>query len=47
VTRKRMEWLRDSGLEPTAHVAFTHFLFIVSESDATRLRLQRGEAPLP
>ena len=47
VTQRRMEWLRDSGLEPIGHVAFTHFLFEVSEADASRLRKERGEPPLP
>jgi hypothetical protein len=43
VMRKRMEWLRESGLEPVGHVAFTHFLFDVSEADALRLRRGRAE----
>lgn len=47
VTRKRMEWLRESGLLPMGHVAFTHFLFDVTEADARRLRQERGEPPLP
>lgn len=46
ITRKRMEWLRDSGLVPVGHVAFTHFLFEVSETDAARLRRERGDPPL-
>lgn len=46
VTRKRMEWLRESGLVPTGHVAFTHFLFDVTEAEAKRLRQQRGDPPL-
>lgn len=46
ITRKRMEWLRDSGLVPVGHVAFTHFLFDVSEADAVRLRRERGDPPL-
>ena len=46
VTRKRMEWLRDSGLAPVGHVAFTHFLFDVTEANAERLRRERGEPPL-
>ncbi len=47
VTRKRMEWLRESGLKPLGHVAFTHFLFDLSASDAARLRRDRGDPPLP
>lgn len=47
VTRKRMEWLRDSGLEPTGQVAFTHFLFEVTPAEAARLRSKAGERPLP
>jgi hypothetical protein len=47
VTRKRMEWLRDSGIEPVGHVAFTHFLFDISPSVAERLRRERGDPPLP
>ncbi len=47
VTRRRMEWLRESGLRPIAHVAFTHFLFELSEVEASRLRLERGDPPLP
>jgi hypothetical protein len=43
VTRKRMEWLRQSGLEPVGHVAFTHFLFDVTEAEALRLRRLRAE----
>ncbi len=46
VTRKRMEWLRNSGLEPVGHVAFTHFLFELTDSEAARLRETRGELPL-
>jgi 4-amino-4-deoxy-L-arabinose transferase-like glycosyltransferase len=46
VTRKRMEWLRESGLVPTGHVAFTHFLFDVTEAQARRLRQERGDPPL-
>jgi hypothetical protein len=45
VTRKRMAWLRESGIAPTGHVAFTHFLFDVSKDQATRLRQERGEPP--
>ena len=45
VTRKRMEWLRESGLKPVGHVAFTHFLFDVTEADAIRLRRERGDPP--
>ncbi len=47
VTRKRMEWLRESGKTPVGHVAFTHFLFEVTAEEAERLRLARGEPPLP
>jgi Dolichyl-phosphate-mannose-protein mannosyltransferase len=47
VTRKRMEWLRDSGKTPTGHVAFTHFLFLVTTEEAEKLRRARGEPPLP
>jgi hypothetical protein len=47
VTRKRMEWLRESGLSPVGHVAFTHFLFDVTESRAKQLRLRRGDPPWP
>lgn len=47
VTPKRMEWLRESALTPVDHVAFTHFLFEVSDAEARRLRLERGEPPLP
>lgn len=47
VTRKRMEWLRESGIEPVGHVAFTHFLFDISPADAERLRRERGDPPLP
>lgn len=47
VTRKRMEWLRESGKKPVGHVAFTHFLFEVSVEEAERLRRARGEPPLP
>jgi hypothetical protein len=43
VMRKRMEWLRQSGIEPVGHVAFTHFLFDVSEAEALRLRRGRAE----
>jgi len=46
VTRRRMEWLRDSGLPPIGHVAFTHFLFEVSEAEAEAWRRQRGDPPL-
>ena len=46
ITRKRMEWLRESGLAPVGHVAFTHFLFDVTEAEAKRLRQQRGDPPL-
>ena len=46
ITRKRMEWLRESGLLPVGHVAFTHFLFDVTEADARRLRQERGDPPL-
>ncbi|HRB13843.1 MAG TPA: hypothetical protein PKU70_12605, partial [Vicinamibacteria bacterium] len=46
VTRKRMEWLRESGLVPVDHVAFTHFLFDVTEAEARRLRRERGDPPL-
>lgn len=46
VTRKRMEWLRASGLEPVDHVAFTHFLFEVPPEMAVRLRRERGDPPL-
>ncbi len=50
VTRRRMEWLRESGLKPTGHVAFTHFLFDVTEDEAARLspgkRRDGGAAPL-
>lgn len=46
VTRKRMEWLRESGLGPVGHVAFTHFLFDVTEAEARRLRQERGDPPL-
>ena len=47
VTRKRMEWLRESGLRPVGHVAFTHFLFDLTNADAARLRRERGDPPLP
>lgn len=47
VARKRMEWLRESGIVPYGHVAFTHFLFEVTEEDARRLRVERGELALP
>lgn len=47
VTRKRMEWLRESGIKPVGQVAFTHFLFDISGEEARRLRLQRGDPPLP
>lgn len=47
VTRRRMSWLRESGLQPVGHVAFTHFLFEVSETDAVKWRHQRGDSPLP
>lgn len=46
VTRKRMEWLRASGLEPIGHVAFTHFVFEVTPQIAARLRRERGDPPL-
>ena len=46
VTRKRMEWLRESGLTPTDHVAFTHFLFDLTDAEARRLRQERGDPPL-
>lgn len=46
VTRKRMEWLRDSGLKPVGHVAFTHFLFEVTPQEAADIRLSRGDPPL-
>lgn len=46
VTRRRMEWLRESDLEPVGHVAFTHFLFEVSPAQAARLRALRGDPPL-
>ncbi len=46
VTRKRMEWLRGSGLKPVGHVAFTHFLFDLSEAEAAGFRRQRGDPPL-
>lgn len=46
ITRKRMEWLRESGLFPVGHVAFTHFLFEVTEAEAKRWRHERGEPPL-
>lgn len=47
VTRRRMEWLRESGKTPIGHVAFTHFLFEVSVAEAEELRRQRGLPPLP
>jgi len=47
VTRKRLEWLRESGIRPVGHVAYTHFLFEISRDDAARLRASRGEPPLP
>jgi len=47
VTRKRMEWLRESDLKPVSHVAYTHFLFVVSLEEAARMRARRGEPPLP
>ncbi|MBK5256479.1 MAG: glycosyltransferase family 39 protein [Vicinamibacteria bacterium] len=47
VTRRRMEWLRDSRLRPIGHVAFTHFLFEVSDAEAGALRLEQGDPPLP
>ena len=47
VTRKRMEWLRESGETPVGHVAFTHFLFELTAEEANRLRLARGEPLLP
>ena len=47
VTRRRMEWLRESGKTPIGHVAFTHFLFEVSAAEAEELRLKRGIPPLP
>lgn len=46
VTRKRMEWLRESGIQPIGHVSYTHFLFDISPSEAERLRRQRGDTPL-
>jgi hypothetical protein len=46
ITRKRMEWLRESGLTPVGHVAFTHFLFDITEADAKRMRQNRGDPPL-
>jgi hypothetical protein len=46
ITRKRMEWLRDSGLSPVGHVAFTHFLFDLTEAQARELRERRGDPPL-
>lgn len=46
ITRKRMEWLRESGLLPVGQVAFTHFLFDVTEAEARRLRQERGDPPL-
>lgn len=45
VTRRRMEWLRESGLRPAGHVAFTHFLFDLTEAEAARLRRARGDPP--
>ena len=47
VTRRRMEWLRESGKTPIGHVAFTHFLFEVSAAEAEDLRRKRGIPPLP
>lgn len=47
VTRRRMEWLRESGLRPIAQVAFTHFLFEIAPEEAARLRRLRGDPPLP
>jgi hypothetical protein len=47
VTRRRMEWLRQSGLRPVGHVAFTHFLFDVTTGEASKIRNMRGEPPLP
>jgi hypothetical protein len=47
VTRKRMEWLRESGKTPAGHVAFTHFIFEVTAEEAERIRKARGEPPLP
>jgi len=47
VTRRRMEWLRESGKTPIAHVAFTHFLFEVTPAEAERLRRDLGLKPLP
>ena len=47
VTRRRMEWLRESGKTPIGHVAFTHFLFEVTAEEADRLRRERGITPLP
>ena len=46
VTRKRMEWLRESGLEPVGHVAYTHFLFEITPAEAARIRRERGETPI-
>ena len=47
ITRRRMEWLRDSGKKPVGHVAFTHFLFDVTAAEASRLRRERGDPPPP
>ena len=45
VTRKRMEWLRESGLKPVGQVAFTHFLFDITREQSQQLRRSRGEPP--
>ena len=47
ITRRRMEWLRESGKRPVGHVAFTHFLFDVTAAEASRLRRERGDPSLP
>ncbi len=47
VTRRRMEWLRESGLKPIGHVAFTHFLFDVTEDEAARLSQGKGGTAAP
>lgn len=49
VTRRRMAWLRASGLEPVAVVAGTHFLFDVPENLAAELlvRFPRPNTPDP
>lgn len=46
VTRRRLEWLRDSGIKPVDHVAFTHFLFDITRDQAEQLRRALGEPPL-